>query len=242
MNEENKDIQANDEVKQKAIPITGDMLESTTNADDRLDLEKNISYLPKITVFIIAINVLVFVWQLLSDVLKTRESIIAAGALMRERVLAGEYWRLMSAIFLHGSFDHLLGNSIILYILGLAFEHAFGSSKTAILYFLSGLTASLLSVTLSPGPSVGASGAIFGLLGALIVFLHKYKYKIILRNTRIKTVLQIWAGYQILSGFLTPYIDNFAHIGGFIGGMAITLFMAPIILGKTAKEPITLIR
>ncbi|MDD5491853.1 MAG: rhomboid family intramembrane serine protease [bacterium] len=235
MNEENED-------QQKAIPLTGDMLVSVNKADDRVDLEKHISYLPKITIFIIMVNVLVFIWQLLTNALASRESIIAAGALMRERVLVGEYWRLISAVFLHGSFDHLLGNSIILYILGLAFEHAFGSAKTAILYLLSGLTASLLSVTMSPGPSVGASGAIFGLWGALIVFLYKHKDKIIMRNDRIKTVLLIWAGYEILGGFLNPYIDNFAHIGGFLGGMAITLFMAPIILGKTDKGPLPLIR
>ena len=76
--------------------------------------------------------------------------------------VAGEYWRLMSATLLHGSLDHLVGNAIALFILGMVCEHAFGRGQFVVLYVASGLAGSLVSLMTSPGPSVGASGAISG--------------------------------------------------------------------------------
>src|SRR5439155_11436932 len=84
----------------------------------------------------------------------------------------GEYWRLMSATLLHGSLDHLVGNAIALFILGMVCEHAFGRGQLVVLYVASGLTGSLASLMTSPGPSVGASGAIFGLQSAAIVLFR----------------------------------------------------------------------
>src|SRR2546430_10302706 len=108
-----------------------------------------------------------FAWETASGALQSRESIIAAGALVRDRVIAGEWWRLISATFLHAGVDHLIGNCLVLYVVGMACEHAFGFARTAIVYVTSGLTGSLLSAAVTPGTSLGESGAIFGVVGAL---------------------------------------------------------------------------
>jgi rhomboid protease GluP len=87
-----------------------------------------------------------------------------------------------------------------------------------VIYLASGLCGSLLSIAMNPGPSIGASGAIFGVSGAVIVFLYKYQSRFFIRDKRVGFVLLIWSAYTVATGFLSPEIDNFAHIGGFIGG------------------------
>lgn len=183
------------------------------------------SYFPPCTLFLIGINLIFFVWEISTGALQDEASIIRAGALVRANVASGEIWRLFSAILLHGSFDHLISNNLMLYIVGMASEHAIGARRTIIVYTLSGLSGSLLSVTMSPGPGVGASGAIFGVTASVIVFLYKYQMHFFLRDKRIGFVLAVLALYEIGSGFTIPFIDNFAHIGGFAGGAAVTHWM-----------------
>ena len=140
------------------------------------------------------------------------------GALARERVAAGEYWRLLTAPWLHGGTEHLVGNGIALYILGMVCEAAFGRVQFVVLYVLSGLAGSIVSVLVSAGPSVGASGAIFGLQGAAIVLLRRERERLLVRDRRVGFVLLIWAIYTIAGGLTDPFIDNGAHIGGALGG------------------------
>jgi len=219
-----------------ALVITPDMLADEEPADPRADFERGMSYAPRAVIALIVANTLVFAWELATGALADQHSIIAAGALARANVLRGEAWRLLSAMFLHGGGDHLVGNCIVLYIVGMACEHALGLKRAAVVYFVSGLCGSILSVAMSPGPSVGASGAIFGLIGSVIVFLYKHQNAFYLRDKRIGFVLLIWAIYQIAGGFLTPFIDNHAHIGGFVGGAVVTLFLEPVLLGR-ARGP-----
>jgi rhomboid protease GluP len=91
------------------------------------------------------------------------------------------------------------------------------------IYLASGVTASLLSMALGPGPSVGASGAIFGLMGAAIAVLTRQQHRFYLRDKRIALVLAAWAVYTIATGLLSPFVDNGAHAGGFLGGALIAL-------------------
>src|SRR5436309_817992 len=128
--------------------------------DPRVDFERGMRIAPPLVLALITANVALFGWELATGALASRDSIVEAGALVRDRVLAGEWWRLESATFLHAGWDHLLGNCLVLYVVGMACEHAFGFVRTAIVYFTSGLAGSFLSAALSPGPSVGASGAI----------------------------------------------------------------------------------
>lgn len=190
-----------------------------TPRETRLDFERGLSYAPKLTLLLIGLNVALFIVELATGALVDSASIVRAGALHRESVMHGEVWRLLSAMFLHVGFDHLLGNCLVLYAVGMAWEHAVGW-RTAAVYFVGGVCGSLLSVLSSPGPSVGASGAIFGLTGALIVFLYRHRDVYYVREKRVGVVLAAWAVYQVVLGLFTPLVDNFAHIGGLIGGAA----------------------
>lgn len=204
------------------IEITDDMLTGpTTHRETRENFEKEMSVAPVLMLALIFANVVIFAGQLMYGALDSQASIIAAGALHQESVRSGEIWRMLTAMFLHGSALHLIGNCLMLYVLGMAIEHAFGMVKAGALYLLAGLCGSAMSVMLSPGPSVGASGAIFGLAGGVIVFLLRYQKAFYLRDRRIATALMIWVVYTVGMGFLDPGIDNYAHIGGFIGGAVV---------------------
>jgi len=218
---------------EKPILITPEMLAGGTaqaRGGQRIDFERGLRHAPPLILFLIAANVAMFGWELAAGALADRETIVEAGALVRERVLAGEWWRVMSAMFLHGGFDHIFGNIIVLYVVGLACEHALGGARTAFVYLASGITGGLLSMAMGPGPSVGASGAIFGVIAAVVVVLYRYQDRFYLRDKRIGFVLLVWAGWQTLTGLANPFIDNFAHLGGLAGGALATLPLRPRLL------------
>lgn len=196
----------------------------------RLDFERRMSRAPQATLAIIAVLAGAFAVEVAMDALHTPETLVAMGALARPAVLAGQYWRMITATLLHGSFAHLAGNAIALYILGMVCEHAFGRAQFVLLYAASGVAGSLLSVIVSPGPSVGASGAIFGLQAAAIVLFRSHRDRLLVRDRRIGFVLLIWAAYAIMSGLLTPYIDNGAHIGGAVAGALVARRLHPVVL------------
>ncbi len=216
------------------LRITPEMLLSR-----RLDFERRMRRFPPVTAAIIGVLVVVFVLELGLGALESRATIIAMGALYRQGVAAGEFWRLLSAPLLHGGVDHLVGNSIALFILGMVCEHAFGRGQFVVLYVLSGLAGSALSVVLSWGPSVGASGAIFGLQGAAIVLFRTQRERLLLRDRRIGFVLLIWAIFTIVGGLTDPYIDNGAHIGGALGGALLARRLHPVVLSPLSPEQAT---
>ncbi len=204
-----------------------------TAAEDRVDFERGMSYLPRVTLLLIAASVGVFAWEIATGALESVENIVRAGALHRASVADGEAWRLLSATLLHGGAGHLVGNCIGLYIVGMACEHAFGSGGMAKVAFASALGGSLLSVAAHPGPSVGASGIVFGVMGAVAAFLHRHRHDLEIRDLRVGIVLLAWAVYAVITGFLTPFVDNFAHIGGFLAGGAVALALEPAIFRRT---------
>jgi rhomboid protease GluP len=218
--------------------ITGEMLAAVVPREHRREFEQGLSYWQPMTVGVIALLVVVFIWQLASGALGSKESIIGAGALVQKLVREGEVWRLFSAVFLHGGFEHLIGNCMALYVLGIAVEHAFGKVRSLWIFLASGLCGSLLSVSLSEGPSVGASGAIFGLMGSAIIFFYKFRKEFFVREKRLGAVLVVWAVYSIITGFMTPMIDNWAHIGGLIGGVLATLLLRPRLAGVPPRVAI----
>jgi rhomboid protease GluP len=213
------------------LRITPDMLLSR-----RVDFERRMSRVPPVTLATLALLVVIFVAEVRMGALESRDSIIAMGALARERVAAGEYWRLLTAPWLHGGTEHLVGNGIALYILGMVCEAAFGPVQFVVLYVLSGLAGSIVSVLVSAGPSVGASGAIFGLQGAAIVLLRRERERLLVRDRRVGFVLLIWAIYTIASGLTDPFIDNGAHIGGALGGALIASRLHPVVLSPLPPE------
>jgi rhomboid protease GluP len=208
------------------------MLEAPRPVDVRVDFERGMSYAPPATLLLMLALGAVFAWQLSSGALQSEQNVIAAGALVRDRVLHGEWWRLLSATMLHGGVEHLVGNGVSLYILGMATEHAYGTRAMLLTYLASGLTGALLSVAMSPGPSVGASGAIFGLMGAVLVLFWKHHRDLLVRDKRIGVVIAAWAVFTIATGLVTPMIDNAAHVGGLLGGMAMAWTLRPRILAR----------
>jgi rhomboid protease GluP len=186
--------------------------------------------LPPLTLWLAAVLVLVFLVQVSADGLDSVEAIVAMGALDADAIYAGQYWRLVSAIFLHGGVDHLLSNTVALFILGMVCEHAYGRAQFIVLYLVAGVAGSILSLLSGAGPSVGASGAIFGLAGAAIVLFRRHRDRLLMRDRRIGVVLLVWVIYSIAAGIATPYIDNGAHIGGAVGGALFARRLHPSVL------------
>jgi rhomboid protease GluP len=141
--------------------------------------------------------------------------------------LGGEYWRLLSAIFLHGGIAHLLMNGFSLYVVGPDTERVYGTWRFLGVYLLSGLAGSVLSYSFSPNPSVGASGAIFGLVGALIMFFYITRQ---ILGEFGRSQVQGLAAILLINlafGFTSPGIDNLGHIGGLLGGMVAGWILVP---------------
>jgi membrane associated rhomboid family serine protease len=217
---------------EQPIRITADMLEPPRRVETRVDFEQGMSYTPPATLMLIVALGAIFTWEMSTGALVSREGIIAAGALVRERVMQGEWWRVLSATALHGNAEHIVGNAVSLYILGMACEHGYGTRPMVAIYLTSGVTGSLLSVAMSPGPSVGASGAIFGLMGAVMVLFWRHHHELLVRDKRIGVVIAAWALFTVASGLVTPMIDNAAHMGGLLGGMAAAWGVRPRILER----------
>jgi rhomboid protease GluP len=210
---------------QEPLIVTPDML--ADEPVERVDFERGMSYWPPATLALIVTLVVVFVLEVGSGSLLTEAGIVDAGALVRSRVIEGEYWRMVSSTLLHGSGDHLFGNCVALYILGLAGEHALGSWRFLLLYVTCGLAGSLASVLTGPGPSVGASGAIFGLMGGVVLILYRYRHVYHVRDKVIGWVLAAWGAYTIVTGALDPRIDNWAHLGGALCGALLAFAIEP---------------
>lgn len=189
-----------------------------------LDFERGMSRLPPVTIGLIVLLSLVFFWEVAVGALQSEEKLLRAGALQRKAVLAGEYWRIPTSTLLHASTEHLLGNCLGLYLMGLAVEHAFGSLAAGGIYAAAGVVGAILCIVCEGGTTVGASGAIFGWWGAAIAFYARYRTRLLTRDTRVGFVLLLWAGWTILTGFLNPQISNFSHLGGLLAGAAIAWF------------------
>jgi rhomboid protease GluP len=224
-------------VPEAPLRITSDMLLSR-----KVDFERRMGRVPPVTLATLVLLAAIFVVEIRLGALASKEAIIAMGALARERVAAGEYWRLLTAPWLHGGTEHLIGNGIALYILGMVCEAAFGRAQLVVLYVLSGLAGSLVSMLVSVGPSVGASGAIFGLQGAAIVLLRRERDRLLVRDRRVGFVLLIWAIYTIAGGLTDPFIDNGAHIGGALGGALIASRLHPVVLSPMPAERVAAVR
>lgn len=204
------------------------MIDVTNDINKKTDRENKVYesiFKPKkivVTNVLIALNVLVFfVVFALSGANLNVLNLLRYGALNSILVQNGEFWRLITAGFLHGGIFHLLFNMYSLYIIGMQIENFVGKWKFLAIYFCSMITASLMSCVMSPNSvSVGASGAIFGLLGALVYFGYHYRLYLgsVLRNQIIPLIL-----FNLLLGFMVSGIDNAAHIGGLIGGLLISM-------------------
>jgi rhomboid protease GluP len=221
---ENLAAESEDEVvAEEPLELNDDMLAAAPPR--RFDFERGMSRLPVLTIGLIVVLIVVFIWEVATHALANEAAIMRAGALERKAVQAGEWWRIPASMHLHGSFDHLAGNCFGLFLLGLAIEHAYGFGPAALMYFVAGTAGAVLSLAFEGGPTVGASGAIFGWWGAAVVFYFRYRDRLTPRDTRVGFVLLVWAGWTILTGFLQPEVSNFSHLGGFLAGAGLALLI-----------------
>ena len=224
-----KDIKNNFEFNEKGfhlfLKITNDINEK--NREEAIKNEE-VFKPKKVIVTYILIGVLVFIY-LLSFILG-KDYIINKYALSGYHIRNfNQYYRLITGAFLHGSLLHLACNCYALFIIGRQVESFFGKKKFLIIYFLSLLIGSLLSIALSNTASVGASGAIFGLMGAILYF--GYFYRVYLGSTWKDNILPV-IGINLILSFVIPNIDYLGHIGGLIGGI-----LASGSVGVKYKEP-----
>jgi membrane associated rhomboid family serine protease len=174
---------------------------------------------PLVTYSLIGINAAVYLMQVVVGVNK------AAGdwGMWPLGVAAnGENWRLVSAAFLHGSWMHIIFNMYVLYALGPTLERILGHSRYLILYILAAVGGGVASYLISDvnTVSVGASGAIFGLMGALVVAGRRLRYDI--------TQVLVLLGINVVIGFISPGVDWRAHLGGLITGAVVAaIFVLP---------------
>ncbi len=143
----------------------------------------------------------------------------------------GEVWRLVTGGFLHVDVIHLICNMYSLYVIGTQIESFIGKKKFILIYFVSMIVGNMLSVVLSNGLSVGASGAIFGLLGSLIYF--GYHYRLYLGSVMRSQIIPLLI-LNLGIGFIVPNINVVAHIGGLVGGILATMALG--IEKKTNKS------
>lgn len=183
---------------------------------------------PYFTYGLAAVNILVFfVLELLGDTEEDTIFMLKMGAMQAEYVAEqGQYWRLLTSNFLHFGFGHLINNMLILFCAGPILEKALGHIKYLLLYLCAGVGGSILSclMMLHSGDlavSAGASGAIFGIIGALlwIVLRHQGRYETLTgRGLLFMIVITIYYGIS------NAGIDNWGHVGGLLAGFLLGVF------------------
>jgi len=186
--------------------------------------EKIFSYKqPIVTYIIMAICIILFILMELSGGSTNSQTLLKYGANLDVLVKNGEYYRLFTCIFLHIGIMHLLCNMYSLYIIGREVENLFGKIKYIIIFILSGIFGSIMSLAFTHNTiSSGASGAIFGLLGALLYFgMH---YRTYLGEAIKRSIIPIIV-VNLIIGFFAEGIDLAAHIGGLVGGVLVAMMV-----------------
>ena len=177
---------------------------------------------PIITYLIMAICVIVFIsMYIFGNGSYDNLTLLNFGANLDTLTKSGEFYRLVTCAFIHIGIFHLLFNMYALYIIGPQVESFYGKARYIFIYLVSAITGSMLSIAFNHNViSAGASGAIFGLLGCLLYF--GYHYRIYLGNVIKSQILPIIV-LNLILGFMLTGIDNFAHIGGLVGGILSTM-------------------
>ena len=163
--------------------------------------------------------------------------LLRAGAMARTQIHAGEWWRVISCVFVHVGVPHMVLNAISLWVLGRICEELLGTARTLAIFMLAGIAGGVVSFVASPDPmSAGASGAVMGLLGAVFVelTLHKARYRALWKRG-------VWGGIAIVTiaelgfGFLFPVVDQWAHGGGLAAGALLAALLSPNARGAQAR-------
>ncbi len=212
----------------------GDFCNCKRALEDQLDVirdggtkkKAHIFSVSPVNTIIVVLNVIVFIiLEMLGDThdayFMYEHGAVFAPAVVEE----GEFYRLFTAMFLHFGLEHLSGNMMVLFFLGDNVERTLGKLKYVLIYILSGLCASASSLVFNliaeeNAVSAGASGAIFGVIGALLYMVWRNKGRLEDINGFRFTLLAL---YMLLTGFTSSGVDNVAHVGGFIAGFILSI-------------------
>jgi rhomboid protease GluP len=175
---------------------------------------------------LIAFTAMIFAGQWILQSLTGYDLLLQWGAKSKQEILQGQLWRFVTPIFLHVSIPHVFVNMYSLYAIGPAVERFFGTPRFLAIYILSGFSGVVFSLAFSPYPSAGASGSIFGLLGALAIFLYLHR-ELFGRFGRLQLRQLIIVALLNLALGLMPGIDNWGHLGGLLAGGGLAWFVGP---------------
>jgi rhomboid protease GluP len=199
------------------------------------DDNRKVQWITLFNTLFIVINIIIYLLVHHTSILGETDFVLHRGALswylIKEK---GEHYRILSSMFLHSDFEHLANNMLVLFFVGDNLERAVGKIKYLIIYFGSGIIAGLSSISYNMLKrefvmSIGASGAIFGIVGAMgyILLINKGRVK---NTSSIQIVL--FTVFSLYGGVANANIDNVAHIGGFIGGV----ILAFLLYGKPKRQ------
>lgn len=181
---------------------------------------------PYVTYFMIVSCVLVYIVQRATEMTMGLDLPALYGMKINEAILAGQYWRLFTPMWLHGSITHIFFNMYALYTFGRGLEQQYGHLRYAILYLVSGFAGNVASYLLTANPSLGASTSIFGLVAAEGIFIYQNRKlfrnaRAMLGNVLIVVVINLALG-------LVGSVDNNGHLGGLVGGLLLAWFGGPL--------------
>ncbi|WP_337020508.1 rhomboid family intramembrane serine protease, partial [Oceanobacillus massiliensis] len=215
LQEKDSSLETDKEMKEAEVTSCKNFLADTLEKKNR-EVENVFSHgKPYVTYLLIVINVLMYIFLELSGGSSSIDTLIELGAKYNPDIINGEWWRIISSMFLHIGFLHLAMNMLAIFYLGTAVERIYGGTRFLIIYFLAGIGGGLASFAFTTSVSAGASGAIFGLFGALLFF--GLIYKRIFLQTIGQNILFILL-INIVFGFLVAQIDMGAHLGGLLAG------------------------
>ncbi len=189
---------------------------------------------PLVTYTIFAITCLIYLLQFASQSYFGVDVPAYLGMKQNSLILQGEWWRFITPAFLHGSILHIAVNMYALMVLGPVLENAYGRKRYLLLYLLGGFAGNVISFLFSPSPSLGSSTAIFGLIAAQGVFVYKNRKFFGDRARHALTNIATVAVLNFIIG-MSPGIDNWGHLGGFLAGLAFAWFGGPI-FGAVLRE------
>ncbi len=155
------------------------------------------------------------------------QNLLNWGAKYGPYIADGEYWRLVLPMFLHVSFFHLLTNLFGLIIFGSMVERTFGARNFVVIYLTAGVMGNAVSFLAGPNPGVGASGSVFGILGAFGVYLLLNRRMLGQMGRQQLTSIGFIVAINVVMGLATTGIDNAAHFGGLLAGVLVAYLIAP---------------
>jgi len=195
---------------------------------------------PYVSYTLLGVTVLVYLVQVATAQFLGADIPFLWGVKFNDYIVQGQFWRLFTPMFLHGSLLHVAFNMYALYRFGPGLERFYGTARFLALYVISGFAGNVFSFAMSPAASLGSSTAIFGLLGAEGVFLYQNR-KIFGRQTQSALQQVIMLAVINLAIGMSPGIDNWGHLGGLLGGVSFAWLAGPVLRVEGVYPTYTLV-